>query len=107
MGINWLFTKFIELPWWAMILWVCYLLYFISRAYSIWYETTQNGLKEGYKREFFGYEKDVRLYHIVRIIFDVPPALLGLTFPIIKSVLRLKLYTFKQKEAETHGNQTD
>lgn len=97
-----LWFAFIALPWWAMTLWVAYTLYFIIRACEIWQATNESGMIKGYKYVFFGYKpKHVRLYHLVRIVFDIPPAIIGLFFPFVKATLRMKIYTFEDgKKAE-------
>jgi|GEM_PF-6305177 len=93
--MSWVWTRFIELPWWAMLLWFVYALYFFIRAYHVWDETSDQGLVKGYRRVFFGHEKDVRLYHIIRIILDIPPALVGLFFPLLRFLFHLKVYTIR------------
>lgn len=101
--LNWLWTSFVALPWWAMILWCAYTIYFIIRAWNIWDETTDYGVAKGYKNVIFGYEKHIRLYHVVRIVFDIPPAIIGLLFPLLRKMFSLKLYTFKE---EKKGSET-
>lgn len=92
-----IWIAWISLPWWAAILWVLYLIYFIVRACNIWYYTNEYGLIKGYKYVFFGDDpKDIRLYHLMRILFDVPPAIIGLSFPFVKAVFKMKVYTFKK-----------
>ncbi|MEK5036265.1 hypothetical protein MKY96_32970 [Paenibacillus sp. FSL R7-0302] len=94
-----LWTALIALPWWVMTLWGAYTIYFICRAWYIWQQTTDDGLKEGYKYVFLGHKpKYLRLHHILRMIIDIPPALLGLLFPLIRAIFRMKIYEFKQPE---------
>jgi hypothetical protein len=96
-NIRWLYTKFTDLTWWQMILWGLYTIYFLSTAQKFWEETDRYGLVKGYMNVIFGYAKVFRLYHIVLIIFNIPPAIIGLLFPLIKIILRFKLYEFKQE----------
>jgi hypothetical protein len=96
-NISWIFTKFISLTWWQMILWGSYFIYFIVRTWAFWDETRES-LWKGYKRVIFSYEKYFRVYHIIRIIFDIPPALLGLLFPILRKLLAFKIYEFKSEK---------
>lgn len=95
-NFNILVQRFIDLTWWQMLLWVAYAFYFLARAYTVWEEVTHYGFKKGYKNILVGqYKKDLRLYHIIRMIFDVPPMILGITFPTFKKIFGFKLYTFK------------
>lgn len=94
-----LWTKFTDLTWWQMILWLAYAIYFICRAYAYWVETSgDKKFWKGYKHVMFGrYEKYFRVYHIIVIIFDVPPAIVGLFFPVLRQVLTFKIYEFKKE----------
>lgn len=96
-----LWTQFTSLTWWQMILWVAYLLYFLIRSHSIWVLTSEYGIRKGYKYVFFGENpKYFRLYHLVRMLFDIPPSIIGLTFPFFKAVLKFKIYEFKPEKKE-------
>jgi hypothetical protein len=103
-----LWVAFVALPWWAMTLWLAYTLYFIIRACMIWKATTEDGVIKGYKYVFFGYKpKHIRLYHLLRMLFDIPPAIIGLFFPLIKAICRMKIYTFEEgKKAESNETKT-
>ena len=95
--MNWLWIHYTDLSWWAMGLWFIYIVYFIIRAIYIWNETSDDGILEGYKTVFLGRGQTVfRLYHLVRMILDIPPAVLGLLFPLLQKFLTLKLYEFKK-----------
>lgn len=95
--VNWLWTSLIALPWWGITLWVLYTIYFVGRAIYLYFEVQEHGLWEGYKRVFIGkYENTLRLYHIIRMIIDIPSAIVGLVFPIIQKIFTLKLYEFKK-----------
>ena len=100
--ITWLFTKFTNLYWWQMILWVLYLIYFGKRSLNFWDETTDKGIIKGYQRAIFGYDREFKVYHIVLIIFDIPPAILGLTSPLLKKILCHKIYEFKPDKTPTY-----
>lgn len=96
--MNWLWTSFTLLPIWAFVLWGAYFIYFVCRAYEIWHETSDEGLWKGYKNVFLGYrQRTLRLHHLIRMVFDIPPAILGLLFPVIRKIFTLKLYEFKDK----------
>lgn len=94
---SWLWIKFTDLPWWAMVFWGIYFLYTLQRAYEIWTATTELGLWKGYRFAFFN-KKEIRLYHLVRIVVDLPAAIVGLFFPVIRKVFSLKLYEFKDEK---------
>jgi hypothetical protein len=97
--MEFLWVSFTSLTWWQMLLWIVYALYFIYRTYSVFDQVNDYGLRKGYRYVFLGYyNKDLRLYHIARMLFDIPPMILGLTFPFFKRVLRFKLYTFKEEK---------
>lgn len=92
-----LWTAFWDLPWWGSAVVAGYTLYFILRACRIWSETSYHGIRKGYKNVFFGRDaKEIRLYHLIRIVFDIPPAIIGLLFPFIKSIAVMKIHTFKE-----------
>lgn len=92
--LHWFLVSWQNLTWWQMILWVAYLLYFLIRTYGYWNET-QGGLRKGYRSMIFGNSKEIRLYHILLIIFDLPPAIIGLMFPTLRKILAFKIYEFK------------
>jgi hypothetical protein len=89
---------FINLTWWQFTLVIAYTLYFCVRAYAFWEEQSDNkSFWKGYRRVIFGFDKAFRVYHIVRILFDIPPAIIGLTFPLLRKVLAFKIYEFKDE----------
>ena len=96
--MTFLLVAFTALTWWQMVLWVAYAIYFTCRAWHVWTEMNDYGIKKGYKYVIVGHSKDYRLYHLVRTILDIPPMLLGLVFPLLKKVLSFKLYTFKDEK---------
>lgn len=96
----WIYTTLAALPWWGTILWIAYLVYFLYRAYEIWELTDKHGIAKGYKYVFMGNGRTLRLYHLLRMIIDIPPAILGLFFPLLRKIFSLKLYEFKEKKGE-------
>lgn len=95
----WIYTTVLALPWWAMILWITYLIYFVCRVSDIWNETYRYGIVKGYRIIFLGHNGRVlRLYHVLRMIIDIPPAILGLFFPLLRKIFSLKIYEFKDKK---------
>jgi hypothetical protein len=91
----WLYTKFIDLAWWQMLLWVGYTIYFLIKSHDFWVETDRYGLWKGYKNVIFDNERIFKVYHIILILFTIPPAVIGLLFPLLKAILRFKIYEFK------------
>ncbi len=102
-----IWTRFIDLTWWQMILWICYLFYFGVRARDFWIETREGGLIKGYRHVMFGCDKYFRVYHIFRIVFDIPPAIIGLFFPILRKVFSYKIYTFKNDPKNNFNSNSD
>jgi hypothetical protein len=97
--MEFLLVSFTSLTWWQMILWVVYAIYFIYRTYRVFDDVNQYGLRKGYQYSFIGYYKrDLKLYHVARMLFDIPPMILGLFFPIFKRVLNFRIYTFKEEK---------
>lgn len=95
-NLHWLYQSWVGLTWWQMLLWGAYFIYFLVRSWAFWDETRDNGLWRGYKRLIFSYDKYFRVYHIVKIIFDIPSAIVGLFFPILRRILTFKIYEFKE-----------
>lgn len=100
--LTWLWISFKSLTWWQMILWIVYTLYFIGRSYHFWDETKHKFWK-GYKNVIFGYDEYFRVYHIVRIIFDIPPAIVGLLFPALRKLLAFKIYKLNKNDEKTNN----
>jgi len=101
-SLTWFWTGFISLTWWQMILWFAYAIYFVVTAYAFWdYTSDSYGLRKGYRRMIFGRDKYFRLYHIAKIVFTIPPATLGLTFPFLRKVLAYRIYQFKDEKKIT------
>lgn len=98
-------TEFKALPVWLAVLAIVYAIYFFVRAYNIWEHTRDRGIRKGYRRVFFGYGNDIRIYHLIRIVFDIPPAIVGLLFPLVRKIFALKIYTFKKQESNQQNTQ--
>jgi hypothetical protein len=65
----------------------------------IYRETSEEGLVKGSRNIFLGENPQyLRLYHILRMIADIPPLVLGIFFPLIRWIFTLKLYKFKPQE---------
>jgi hypothetical protein len=96
--LTWVWKSFIDLTWWQMTLWVLYTIYFLFRSFHIWDAVSDYGIRKGYKQVFIGCSRYLRLYHVLRMIFDIPPMIVGLTFPVFKKIFSLKLYEFKQEQ---------
>lgn len=90
-----------ELTWWQIILCAVYFIYFVYRSYQVWEETNYYGIRKGYKNVFVGERvKYLKLYHLFRMIFDIPPAIIGLLFPLTKVVLNVNLFKYKVRDEE-------
>jgi hypothetical protein len=94
--MKWLFMSFWYLPWWAQILWVVYTIYFVCRVWTIGFNAIDNGVFKGFKKTFIGYSDALYLGHIVWIIIDIPPIIVGSLLPFIRDVLTLKVHKFKR-----------
>ncbi|MNW28110.1 hypothetical protein D3C74_49220 [compost metagenome] len=95
--MSWLFTSWWDLPWWAMVLWVTYTIYFVCRVWRIGANAIWHGVVRGYKESFLD-GKTIYLGHIVWMIFDIPPTIVGSLLPFVRDVFTLKVYTFRDKE---------
>lgn len=99
--IDFIWGTIVSLPLWATILWIIYAIYFTYRACQIWIATDEMGIVKGYGYVFLGYnQRTLRLYHLLRMIIDIPPAILGLLFPLLQKIFSLKIYEFKEKKKE-------
>lgn len=79
-----------ELTWWQLVLAVMYIIYSCIRAIG-YYE-------EGFRDYLIRGEKDVRLYHIILFIVDIPALLFGQFIPIIKKVFAIKVFPLKKTD---------
>jgi hypothetical protein len=98
--MTWLFISWWNLPWWAMILWAVYTIYFLVRVWTIGANAISYGVLRGYRETFLEDSKTIYLGHIVWMIIDIPPTIVGSLLPFIRDVLTLKVYTFKEKKPE-------
>lgn len=96
--INFWWQTFVDLKAWQMILFVIYLIYFVVMTYSFYVNSMQYGIIKGYKVTIFDNDTHFRLHHIFRIIWDLPPALVGLFLPLLEEVFTFKLHEFKKDE---------
>lgn len=82
---------FISLTWWQVVLLGLYAIYTMARAYSYFVY--------GVKETWLGYkQKELRLYHLILFVIDLPSMVLGRFYHVIKFIFSFKLYTFKEKE---------
>jgi hypothetical protein len=95
-NFNWLWIAFTDLTWWQMVLWAIYVIYFVVRSWQVWDETTSNGIIKGYRSVYFGYKREIRIYHLIRMILDIPCLVVGLFFPLLRKIFAFKIYTFKE-----------
>lgn len=99
-------TEFINVIWgtwtalvgWQMALWVILLFYCVMRIYDFWDNAKDLGVVKGYRKSIFGYDTHIRLWHIIRIIIDLPMAAIGLFLPILSRTLTLEIHQFKTEE---------
>lgn len=83
--MNLLFTI---LPWWQVALLGIYSLYTLIRAFWIF----NVGLREA----TIGGNKDIKLYHILWAIIDIPAILLGTLFPLFKLLFNIPVIPLKK-----------
>jgi len=80
---------------WQVGLGVLYVLCFVCRTYHFYDNAMQYGVKQGYRVTMFGNDGYLRLWHLIRIVFDVPMAITGLFLPFIKKTFTLKIMKLK------------
>lgn len=85
-SLNVLWT---EMTWWQIVLSVMYIIYSCVRAVAYY--------DNGFKYTLIGIEKDVRLYHVILFIIDIPSIIFGQFIPIIKKIFSLKVYPLKKE----------
>jgi hypothetical protein len=101
-SITWLWATITELAWWQLILMAGYTLYFILRAWAYW-DATEDGLWKGFRKVLFKYDTHFRVYHIVRILFDIPPMAVGLLFPVLRNVLKWEICSLDKGQSKVEG----
>jgi hypothetical protein len=85
-------TLWTALTWWQVSLVAILTVYTFIRAFFIY----ENG---SYKSVLLGYNANsIKLYHIIWFLIDIPAAILGLFFPIIKAVFSLDVIPLRQKK---------
>lgn len=77
-----------ELTWWQMGLLGVYSLYTLIRAFWIF----SSGLREA----MIGSNKDIKLYHILWAIIDIPAIILGTLFPLFKKIFSIPVIPLKK-----------
>lgn len=93
--MNFLNVLVIELTWWQMSLIAIFTVYTFIRAFFIY----EHG---SYKHTLLGYgAKSIKLYHIIWFLVDIPAAILGLFFPLIKTIFSLDVIPLSQKNNKT------
>lgn len=85
--MNNLFTS---LSWWQVSLLVAYTLYTLVRAFWIF----GSGLREA----TIGSSKDIKLYHILWAIIDIPAIILGTLFPLFKKLFGIPVIPLKKNK---------
>lgn len=80
---------FVELTWWQVGLLIVYALYTLGRAYAYFLE--------GIKYSLLGYHKrEVRLYHVIWLVIDIPSIVLGRFYHVLKFIFSVKVFSFKE-----------
>lgn len=70
---------------------IAYVIYSLYRAHKYW--------EDGIKETLLGWKKnDLRLYHIIWIVVDIPSIFIGRIYHVIAKIFSMKLYTFKTDE---------
>jgi hypothetical protein len=82
-------TLFTALTWWEIALLGIYSLYTLIRAFWIF----NSGLREA----MIGDNKDIKLYHILWGIIDIPAIFLGTLFPFFKKVFSIPVIPLKKR----------
>lgn len=83
-------TLITDLTWWQTALVVIYALYTLGRAIWIF----NSGLKEA----VLGTSKDIKLYHILWSVIDIPAIILGTLFPLIKKIFSIPVIPLKRNQ---------
>lgn len=81
-------TLITNLTWWQLALLGVYSLYTLIRAFWIF----NIGLREA----VIGDNKDIKLYHILWAIIDIPAILLGTLFPLFKLLFNIPVIPLKK-----------
>lgn len=81
-------TLITDLTWWQVGLLAIYTLYTLIRAFWIF--------GEGLRSATIGNSKDIKLYHILWMIVDIPAIILGSIFPVFKKVFSIPVIPLKK-----------
>jgi hypothetical protein len=82
------FLLFSELNWIQVALLIIYAIYTLVRAFWIF----NSGLRDA----MIGSSKDIKLYHILWGIIDIPAIFLGTLFPVFKKVFSIPVIPLKR-----------
>jgi hypothetical protein len=84
-------TLFIDLTWWQYALLAIYTLYTLFRAFYIF----DMGLKDA----IIGHgQNEVKLYHLLWSIVDIPAIVLGKLFPLIKFLFSVPILRINREK---------
>lgn len=78
-----------DLTWWQIALLGIYSLYTLIRAFWIF----NSGLRDA----MIGSNKDIKLYHILWGIIDIPAIILGTIFPLFKALFNIPVIPLKKR----------
>jgi hypothetical protein len=97
-SFTFLWNSFFALSGWQMLLWIIYTIYFLIRMCYYYSNANDYGVVIGYRLTVFGRDTHIRLWHIIRLVFEIPMAIIGLLLPTIKRTLTLQVYEFKTEK---------
>lgn len=78
-----------DLTWWQTALLGIYSLYTLIRAFWIF----NSGLRDA----MIGSNKDIKLYHILWGVIDIPAIILGTIFPLFKMLFNIPVIPLKKR----------
>jgi hypothetical protein len=79
---------FTALTWWQIGLLAIYTLYTLIRAFWIF--------DAGFRSAMIGSDKDIKLYHILWAVIDIPAIVLGTLFPVFKKIFNIPVFPLKK-----------
>lgn len=82
-------TLITSLTWWQLSLLGIYSAYTLIRAFWIF--------NVGLRDAVIGSSKDIKLYHILWALIDIPAIFLGTLFPLFKKVFSIPVIPLKKK----------
>ena len=80
-------TLFIQLTWWEIALLGIYSFYTVIRAFWIF--------DSGLRQATIGKSRDIKLYHILWSVIDIPAIILGTLFPLFKRLFSITVVHLK------------